>query len=377
MNPFAYFKKNIAPIPQEQSATSNTRFLRFSTKEQVLFAKRLSFLVHAGVSLVESMTIIRNQTKSKRKKLVFNRVVQDITAGQFLSSSLAKYNGLFSDFTINLIRVGENTGVLPENLTHLAEELAKKQALLHKVRGALIYPIFITVATFGVTGLLIAFIFPKIMPIFISLNIPLPLTTRVLLTVSTYLAHFGLITLLGSIVVLILFSIIRKLCIPIRRTTDWMQLKLPIIGPITQWYNCANFCRTLSLTLSSGVNLSEALYINAAVTSNLLYKNAYLDFASHVLKGETISSTMASYKKLFPEILPHMIQIGETTGNLPGTLGYLSQLYETEVEDSTKNLASTIEPVLLCTMGILVGLIAISIITPIYEVTKFLGSPSS
>lgn len=146
------------------------------------------------------------------------------------------------------------------------------------------------------------------------------------------------------------------------------------MGGITRSYNCANFCRTLSLTLASGVNLSEALYINAAVTSNLLYKNAYLDFASHVLKGQTVSSVMMPYKNLFPEMLPHMIQIGETTGNLPGTLGYLSQLYETEVDDITKNLASTIEPVLLCTMGILVGLVAISIITPIYEVTKFLGS---
>lgn len=349
-------------------------FLRFSIAEQVLFAKRLSFLVKAGVSILESMTMIRDQTKSKRKRRVFDAIIADITAGQYLSTSLAKFGHLFGEFTVNIIRIGEHAGVLSENLMYLAEELAKRQALQRKVQGALVYPIFITIATLGVTGLLIMFIFPKIMPIFISLNITLPLTTRILLAVSVYLEEWGLLTLFGVILGIIAFVVLRKVALPVRKATDWFLLKLPIAGNIARAYNSANFCRTLALNIHAGVNLVEALNITADVTKNILYKNAYKDFAAHVVKGERISASMMQYTKLFPDMLPHMILIGETTGTLSNTLTYLSDLYETEVDESTKNLSNSIEPILLMTMGILVGLIAVSVISPIYEVTKHLSN---
>jgi type IV pilus assembly protein PilC len=353
---------------------ASTLFLSFSVKERVLFAKRLSFLVRAGVSLVESMTMIRNQTKSKRKQKIYDTIVADIDAGQFLSKSLEKYKHLFGEFTINIIRVGEMAGVLTENLAYLAEELSKKQALQRKVRGALIYPIFITITTLGVTGLLVVYIFPKIMPIFISLNIELPLTTRALLAVSEFLQEWGIVTILVFIAVIIILEIMRRTVTPIKVAADWLLLKTLIAGNIARSYNCANFCRTLSLNIHAGIPLSEAMYITADVTKNILYKRAYLDFAEHIGKGEKVSTTMAKYKSIFPDMLPHMILIGETTGSLSNTLGYLSDLYESEVDESTKNLSNSIEPILLLTMGILVGLIAISVITPIYEVTRSLSN---
>ncbi len=358
----------------QESVAASTLFLRFSIHEQVLFAKRLSFLVKAGVSILESITMIRNQTKSKRKQRIFDAIIQDVSAGQFLSTALAKYEHLFGEFTINIIRIGENTGVLSENLMYLADELAKKQALQRKVQGALIYPIFITIATLGVTGLLVMFIFPKIMPIFISLNITLPLTTRILLAVSVYLEEWGLLTLFGFVIATLLFIVVRKVYLPLRTATDWILLRLPIAGAIAKAYNCANFCRTLGLNISAGVNLVEAMHITARVTKNTIYKNAYLDIAEHIVKGEKISRTMMQYPAIFPDMLPHMLLIGETTGSLSNTLSYLSTLYETEVDESTKNLSNSIEPILLMTMGILVGLIAVSVITPIYEVTKHLGN---
>ncbi len=355
------------------SSPESTQFLRFSIQEQVLFAKRLSFLVKAEVSLLESITMIRNQTKSKRKRRVFDSVIQDISAGQFLSTSLAKYGHLFGEFTINIIRIGENAGVLSENLMYLADELGKRQALQRKVQGALVYPIFISIATLGVTGLLVVFIFPKIMPIFISLNITLPLTTRILLAVSIYLQEWGILTLLGIFIAIIAFMVARALILPIRTATDWFLLKLPIAGNIARSYNCANFCRTLGLNINAGVNLVEAMHITAQVTKNVVYKNAYLDIVSHIVKGKKISDVMMQHATLFPDMLPHMICIGETAGNLSHTLSYLSELYETEVDESTKNLSNSIEPILLMTMGVLVGLIAVSIISPIYEVTRHLS----
>ena len=352
----------------------STLFLHFSIQEQVLFAKRLSFLIKAGVPILESMTMIHAQTKSKRKRNIFYAVIQDVSAGQFLSTSLAKYVHLFGEFTVNIIRIGENTGVLSENLIYLADELAKKKALKRKVHSALVYPLFITIATLGVTSLLVMFIFPKIMPIFITLNITLPLTTRVLLAVSVYLEKWGLLTLIGFIIGILLFIVTRKAFLPFCTMTDWLLLRLPIIGSIARSYNCANFCRTLGLNISAGVNVVEAMRITARVTKNTLYKNAYLDIAEHIEKGEKISTRMMRYPFIFPDMLPHMVLIGETTGSLSITLSYLSSLYETEVDEGTKNLSNSIEPILLMTMGILVGLIAVSVITPIYEVTKYLNN---
>lgn len=363
------------PVQPERSSSSlskraPTTFMRFSIKEQVLFAKRLSFLIKAGVSVVESIRMIRNQTKSKRKQRVFDTIIEDVNSGHYLSRSLGKYPQLFGEFTINMIRIGESAGVLSENLAYLAIELEKKHSLMRKVYGALVYPIFITVATLGVTGLLVVYIFPKIMPIFLSLNVDIPLTTRALLAISEFLADWGFVTLLGVVVLFVIFFALRKFVYSFRKATDWMLMELPVAGSLARSYNCANFCRTLGLNIRSGVIVSEALRITADVTKNLLYKEAYLDFAAHVTKGEKISTGMFKYKRVFPAMLPNMILIGETTGSLSDTLGYLSELYETEVDEATKNLSNSIEPILLMTMGVLVGLIAVSVIAPIYEVTK-------
>ncbi len=374
-------KKAVLPVvpqmirvaPKPVAKPVSTTFLRFSINEQVMFAKRLSFLVKAGVSLHEGVSMIRNQTKSKRKRAIFDTIISDLSAGQFLSKSLEKYKHLFGEFTVNIIRVGENAGVLSDNLMYLADELAKKQALQRKVRSALVYPIFITFVTLGVTGMLTVFIFPKIMPIFKSLDITLPLTTRMLIAISEYLQEWGLVTIVAVIIFMILFALARNAFRIIRRSTDWVLLRLPVIGMMMRAYNAANFCRTLGLNIKAGVLLTDAMVITADVTKNILYKEAYQDISAHLLKGETISSRMTKYSDIFPAMLPNMILIGETTGNLSQTLMYLSDHYEAEVDESTKNLSNSIEPILLVMMGSIVGLIAVSVITPIYEVTKTLS----
>lgn len=348
--------------------------VRFRIKEQVLFAKRLAFLNETGVSMVDSLNIIINQTKSLKKQRIFLSVRDDVVSGKTLATALKKYPKIFGEFTINIINVGENSGTLAQNLNYLADELNKKHKLQRKIKGALMYPLFITATTFGVTGLLIAYIFPKIMPIFISLNIKLPLLTRVLLQVSVYLQHYGVVTTVLFIIFIILFLLSRKSIKKLQIITDSLILRLPIIGHISRSYNCANFCRTMSLNLKSGVNLVQSLTITASVMGNSIYKNACLEFITYINRGENISTGMKKYSPIFPSMLMQIIFIGETTGKLSESLTYLSEQYEQEVDESTKNLSESIEPILLLTMGVLVGLIAISIITPIYEITKYLGN---
>ncbi|MBY0310188.1 type II secretion system F family protein [Patescibacteria group bacterium] len=361
------------PPPTVTSAPSSILFVRFTTKDRVLFAQRLSFLLRANVSLVESLTLIHNQTKSQRRQHLYATVISDIQAGHTLSNSLRKYQSLFGEFTINIINVGEQVGALSENLAYLADALAKKHALGRKVRSALIYPLFISVTTLGVTGFLVMYLFPKIMPIFVSLSIDLPPTTRALLALSEFLRAHGGATVVLGLCICVTFLVLRTKITSLRFATDHLILTTPVAGPIVRLYNCANFCRTLALCLHSGISLSEALTITAQTTPNLVFKRAYGAFAESVARGEKISRAMSSYTSLFPELLPQLLLIGETTGTLSKTLTYVTELYDTEVDEVTKNLSSTIEPVLLLTMGVFIGLIAVSVIAPIYEVTQHLN----
>jgi type II secretory pathway component PulF len=351
---------------------SSRFFVRFSTKERTFFAKRMSFLVTAGIPLVECLQLIRAQTKSIAKRQVYDTIIAEVSEGQYLATSLSKQAHLFGDFAVSLIRVGEESGILSQNFVYLAEELQKKEMLERKVLGALLYPLFITVATLGVTIMLTAYIFPKLMPIFTSLHVQLPLTTQILIAVSAYVRAWGVLTVCGMLASLIAFLWIRTARENVRTASDRVLLRTPLAGSVARAYNLANFCRTLGLLLRSGVTLTSALEIVSTTTINRVYRAASADLAHQVLRGESLSRGMSERADLYPDLLAHLIAIGEKTGNLVTTLAYLGELYEGEVDELTKSLSSAIEPVLMILMGLLVGVIAVSIIMPIYEITQHL-----
>ena len=367
-----HFKKLKGGVARSRVSLKKLSFVSFSMREQTLFAKRMSFLIKAGVPLVECLNLIRSQTKSDSKKRVFDAVITDVSSGQYLSSSLGKFPRFFGDFSISLIRVGEKSGILSQNLVYLADELQKTSELKRKVVGTLIYPIFITVATLGVTGVLTVYIFPKLMPIFTSLHVDLPLTTRALIALSAYLSEWGILTVLGAIALGLAFYAAHRMYERVRLGTDHVLLHIPFVSNVTRAYNLTNFCRTLGLLLKSGITLTEAITITAETTTNLVYRNACSHLGSRVMQGEPLSRGLAQHPELYPDILVHMIAVGEKTGNLSTTLTYLGELYENEVNELTRGLSNSIEPILMIVMGLLVGLIAVSVITPIYQITQHL-----
>lgn len=372
MNKKTFLEKASATVSLPSSFSSLT-FVRFSTKEQTLFAKRMSFLVKAGVPLIECLELIRLQTKATAKKNVYESIINDVSNGQYLSTSLGKFKRLFGDFAISLIRVGEESGILSQNLAYLADELQKKHELERKVIGTLVYPIFITVATLGVTAVLTAYIFPKLMPIFTSLHVELPLTTRMLIAASAYLRDWGIYTLLGLIILVAGLLAIRNRYESVRMWGDRALLRIPLAGTIARAYNLTNFCRTMGLLLRSGITLSGALEITGETTKNRVYRLACKEMTARVMSGDPVSRGLGERPHLYPDILTHMVAVGEKTGNLSTTLTYLGELYEAEVDELTKGLSSSIEPVLMVVMGLLVGLIAVSVITPIYSITQHLS----
>ena len=361
------------PTSAPRRAVKKSPFLRYSVAEQVFFAKRLSFLIHASVPMLDSLHIVQRQTKSKAKKKMFDAIINDVTNGQFLASSLGRFNKVFGDFAINIIRTGETSGTLDESLVYLAEELEKKQKLQRKVFGALIYPALIITATLFVVGLLTIYVFPKILPIFASLDFELPITTRALIWLTDFLTAWGL--LIGGITIGL--GVLAAWLIAVQEGVhyiwDRVIIKIPILGKIALNYQVANLNRTIGLLLKADVGVVDSFSIAGDTTNNIAYRRALKAVSESIIKGESISSQLAKRPDLFPDLVSQMVAIGERTGRLSDTFIYLSGLYEEEVENLTRNLSNAIEPLLMITLGVIVGFIAISIITPIYQVTQSLN----
>ncbi|MEK7203490.1 MAG: type II secretion system F family protein [Patescibacteria group bacterium] len=348
----------------------NQLLTRISIKEKTLFAKRLSFLIRAGVPIAQSLMILRSQTKSGARLRVMDQVLKDVNNGHYLSASLAKFQHNFDPLAINLIRVGEESGTLDENLNYLAEEMKKKQELRRKVLGAMVYPIFIILATLGISGLLTIYIFPKILPIFASLDVNLPITTRALIWTSDFLKNYGLYLALGLAGLIILNLFLVRTSNNFRLVAHKIVLKIPLIGSISKNYHLANICRTLGILIKSDIRIIRAFTITSETITNLVYKRELETISKKLVRGDKIALNMSQRAHLFPSMLTHLVEIGEATGKLDETFVYLSEMYEAEVDELTKNLSTILEPALMVFMGIVVGFIAVSIITPIYEITR-------
>ena len=339
-------------------------------KEQVFFFKRLAFLSNAHMPLVESLEVLRKQTRRKRHVQIFDSILSDIREGQTLSRAFGKYPAVFSALCVSVVQVGESSGSLSLALEHLAGELKKKQILRAKMVGAFIYPAVVTCATLGITVFLMLFLFPKITPIFKSLHAHLPLSTRIVMASSTFLMYWGVLVFAVGAALLIAIFLTYKRSVSARLCGDTLALRLPLVGTMLQLYTLSNTSRTLGTLLSSGMSLSHALEATTNTTSNLVYKGEFKKLQRVVAHGERLSSYLEQRPALFPYTLSHMVAVGERSGTLSQTLLYVAEQYDAEVDEITKNISTLIEPLLMVCMGVLVGFIAVSIITPIYAITQ-------
>src|SRR3990167_4789691 len=310
------------------------RIFHLSLNDQILFARRLAILLKAGVPIFESLRMMKKHMSSRSATILVDELTVGVERGQFLHVSLEK-----------------------------------NRRLRNKVRSALIYPAIIVVATIGIVIMLTVYIFPKILPILRGFKGELPITTRTLIFVSDLLTNHGLLIggiLLGVVVALTLLSRIQK----VRFFLDRVVLQIPILGRLFQYYHIVNFCRTLGLLLKSDVRIMEATLITAETSTSFVYKKSLMELAETVKKGGKMSLYLESRENLYPPMVSQMITVGEVSGKLSDSLVYLADIYEEEIDELTKNLSSTIEPLLMIVMGLIVGFVAISIITPIYQLTQ-------
>jgi type IV pilus assembly protein PilC len=336
--------------------------------DRILFAKNLALMIKAGLSLGESLAIIKEQTKSRKFKQILDAVIKSINSGHSLADSLARHPRAFDALYINMIKIGEESGTLEENLESLSLRLEKSHQLRNKVKAAMIYPSIIIIATLVLSVGIIFFVLPKIIPIFKTFDIQLPLTTRILIWFTENIQSYGLFVLVGIMALLAILSLLSRVK-AVRFLIHKLTLKLPIIGSITRDVNLAYFSRTLGVLLKSGVPIIHALDITRITSGNLIYQKELKEVTKEVKKGKSISNYLQQRESVFPLMVSRMVGVGERTGNLEETLIYVGNFYEGEIDRATKSLSTILEPILLLIIGTVVGFIALAIITPIYEIT--------
>ncbi len=347
--------------------------VRLSSREQVIFFKRLGMMLHADMPITSALQLIAVETKNQQVRKLLQTVARDVSAGISLSVALQTSGSNFASYSINIIAIGEVSGTLAKNLEYLAVELKKKHDLRAQILGSLVYPAIVFIATIGITIFLLVYIFPKIVPIFLSLKTDLPFSTRVLMEVSDWLLRYGWLLLASSVLLLGLLPVMLQVPV-VRRGVDFGLLQLPIFGRLCQYYNLATILRTLGLLLQNGVRINEALGIVAQSTENVVYKKALHTTCTRVIIGKTLASSYQEYPQLWPVLVVQMVQAGEATGTLASTCGYLSEMYESDSRDAMRIMTVLLEPLLMLFMGLCVGFIAVSIITPIYGITAQLHS---
>ena len=347
-------------------------FERLNIQEKINFARHLSIVVKAGLPLIEGLKIIQNQTRSKTLNEILKGLIADVNRGQSLADGLEEHKHIFGDFFINIIRVGETSGTLSQNLLYLADELKKSKELKSKIKSAMVYPMVILFATVAITAFLTFVVFPKIIPVFTGLNVELPATTQFLISVLEFSKTNGVWTILGVAVFIFAFRFFLRSSV-FRYLVHRSIFLVPVVGDLSVNINMTNFTRILGLLLKSGIRIVEAVTITANTFQNLVYRKILLDATEEIRKGEQLAKYLSEKERFFPLLLSGMIRIGENTGNLEDNLFYLAEYYTEEVDNKVRNLTTLLEPIMLLFMGLLVGFVAISIIMPIYSISSGLS----
>lgn len=359
--------KSKPPKQKGRGLNIEISFGRVSLIQKSLFAKHMSVMLKSGLNIIECLEIAHDEAQGKFKKIM-KGVLTAVTNGVSLNQSLARYPSTFNRYFVNSVRVGETSGTLEENFKALSQHLEKEQRLIGKIRAAMVYPIIVLTAAFFI-GIAVSFlVLPKITPIFKGLKIELPTATKVLLWFADFVANYGLIALVVLIIFLIFFfSIIRRPFV--HPVTHWILLRLPIVSKISRNANLVRFTRTLGMLLQSGLNIDEALEITGQTVNNYYYKKALKEISIRISKGSRLSENLSNYPHLFPRLVSSMIGVGEESGRLDETLLYLAEYYDFEVDNSVRSLSTAIEPILLIFIGLIVAVLALAVITPIYQIT--------
>lgn len=356
----------------KNSANPLDRFLkRVSFSDVVVMTRQLSTMISSGLVLSEAIDILIDQQENGYFKTVLTGVSADIKGGIDFATSMEKYPNVFPPIYTRLVRAGQVSGKLDSILLQLADSLEKDREFQGKVRGAMIYPAVVSCMMLAVMLIMVFFVMPKLLGLYKDSGLKLPFITQVMITVANLLINFWWALLLVIIIGVLSFR--RFISSPEGRSLfDKVILKLPIIGKIANLVALTNFTRTFSLLVGSGISILDAIRIVSNVVGNSAYRESLESSYKGVERGLSFSSQLIG-SPVFPKVVGQMIKTGEETGKLDTVMAKLSSYFESETDNTLKNVTALIEPLILIVLGLGVGLLVVSVILPIYQLTTNVG----
>lgn len=361
----------VVSLVREQTKSLGISIRPISVFERVVLTKHLGIMLKAGVNLDEALRIAELQATGKLRA-VLTKVREDVEGGMRLADALAQHPKVFSQYYVNMVKAGEESGNLAQNLEQLSVRFSKDFELRQKALAAMLYPAIVVGLTFGLAMIISLFVLPRLSSLFSAFSFELPWSTRALIFVSQVLADYGTWIVLVLVAFLVGLILIARSQFA-RPFVDGLMLRIPVVKNITKPLNLARFSNVLGSLLQSGLPIGAALAVTQQVIGNIQYKRAIAKAAERVDRGEPLAEALSADEFLFPPFVHRMIQIGDETGKTEDVLRYLSEFYENELDVTLKNLSTIIEPVLLVSIGLVVAFVALSIITPIYGFISAVG----
>jgi len=337
------------------------------TKDIVILSKQLSTLFEAQVSALRVFRLISAETESVMLREALNDVAADISDGSSITNALKKHPKVFSNFYVNMVASGEESGKLSETFTYLAEYLDRSYELTSKAKSALVYPSFIISVFFMVMYLMLTLVIPKIAKILTDAGQELPFATKITIGLSNFLVDYGLFFIIGLIFGGFFFYRYSKTETGATAVDD-IKLRIPYVGDLYQRLYLARIAGNVSMMLASGISMVKTLENTASVVDNKIYENILKTITADVSGGKSVSDAMAVHPEL-PGILTQMVKVGEETGRISNVLDTMAKFYEREVINAVDTLVGLIEPIMIVLLGVGVGGLLASVLMPIYNIT--------
>ncbi len=334
----------------------------------VVFSRQFATMIDAGIPIIKCLDILESQTKDPALKGVINTTRKDVKGGLSLTDAIGKHPTVFSKLYVNMIKAAEIGGILDVILDRLAGFLEKEMEIKGKIKSAMMYPCIVLVFAFIMVVALLMFVLPKFKEIFASMNVDMPPVTMALFGASDWFQKFWWVVLIMGVGGYIAFKQYDK-TVKGHYNIDKLKLKLPITGDLALKISISRFTRTFGTLIASGVPMMRSMEIIGETSGNAVLAEAVGNARVSIREGAKISAPLAA-SGLFPAMVTHMIDVGEETGRLSEMLTKVSDFYDDEVDAMVKGLTSMIEPLLIVFMGVLVGFIAISVMTPIFKLVS-------
>ena len=334
--------------------------------EVMQFSRQLASFVRAGVPLVEALEIVREETADKTLRKVVGEVQASLRNGDSFTTAMSAQSEAFPSFYVSVLSSADVTGRLDHVLDQLSRYIERDMEAKRKIKSSLAYPMVIFFMSFVTVGVLAGFVLPRFKTFFLSLHAKLPLPTRLLLSFTDFITSWWFV-LLGAVGVLLLAVLLALRTHRGREVRDKIVLKLPVIGPVVRFAIIERFCRVLASMVETGVPLPEALRLGSIGTHNLVYERGLAEAQVGMLQGDGIARPIAR-TRLFPNAVVQMMRVGEDTGTLDDQLDSMATYYERELEYKLKKLTTIFEPMAIIFMGLVVGFVAIALVSAMYGI---------